>query len=121
MASPTLSAPQGFWAQIDHQLARIAAEKPETFDAVRAILTDPTYDSITAETNRNGERQFTNDTAFFAGSGGDKTLYGALDKANWYIRFYEASYHYVVFNRNTGETFTYTEGDVHRGDALSGL
>lgn len=112
--------PAEFWAQIDHQLRRIATEKPTSFDVVRAILLDPAYGAIRADVDLNGTRSFDNDTAFFAGSGGDATLYAALRSAGWRPRGHRASYFYSMFNEHTGEILTYTEGDVERGDLLGG-
>lgn len=38
-----------FWTEIDAQLDRIEAEKPDTFDALRAILLDPNAHEIAAD------------------------------------------------------------------------
>lgn len=109
--------PQGFWAQIDHQLSRIANTRPETYDEVRSILLDPAYDDITAERDRNFVRRFDEDSAFFAGSGGDP-LAGALFAAGWKVTTSQASYYYVMTHSITHEVLTYTEGDVQRGDLI---
>lgn len=117
--SATAPIPSGFWAQIDHQLARIAEQKPGTFDAVRQILLDDAYDQVVTENNRNGVRHFDDDSAFFAGSGGDATLFGALLDAGWRVTAYDADYFYVLAHELTGEVLTYIEGDVERGNQLS--
>lgn len=108
--------PSGFWQQIAHQLERIQTEKPDTFDTLRAILLDPAYTDITAEINRNGEHTFSKNAAFFAGSGGDATL--SLETIGWHLVSYEALYYYSVKHVRTGETLTYIEGDVLRGDQI---
>lgn len=110
--------PEGFWPQIEHQLARIG-HGARSFDAVRAILLDDVYADVRAEVNRNGARRFGESAAFFSGSGGDATLSGALERAGWRWVWAEASYHYVMRNDATGDLLEYVEGDVLRGgDAL---
>lgn len=111
--------PEDFWPQIDHQLERIATEKPDTFEAVRDLLLDLNYDQIVVEVHRNGPRPFDLDSAFFAGSGGDATLLDTLERAGWQTVAFAASYHYAMTHPVTGETLTYIEGDVLRGDHLS--
>lgn len=114
-----MSIPSGFWPQIDHQLARIATEKPDTFEGVRAVLLDQAYDEIVAEVHRNGTRRFDLDSAFFAGSGGDATLDDALEHAGWQMVGFTASYYYIMTHPHTGEALTYIEGDVERGQRVS--
>lgn len=111
--------PTGFWSQITHQLAAIVYHRPATFEGVRRILLDPLYDDIAAERNRNGVRHFGPDAAFFAGSGGDETLMRALVDAGWQIGTKKASYWYTMTHPATGETLTYTEGDVELGDRIT--
>lgn len=111
--------PTGFWPQITHQLAAIVYHRPTTFEGVRRILLDPLYDDITAERNRNGVRHFGPDAAFFAGSGGDETLMRALADAGWQIGTEKASYWYTMTHPATGETLTYTEGDIELGDRIT--
>jgi hypothetical protein len=111
---PILKAmPQGFWPQITHQLERIVEEKPSTFEQIREILNDPAYTAIS-------ERP-AGDSAFFAGSGGDATLYEALRLAGWQVGRYQATYHYVMSNNLTGEEITYIEGDVVPDNQFSKL
>lgn len=112
--------PATFWQQIGHQLDRIATEAPDTFDKVRAILLDPAYDQIVKDVNRNFRITFGPDAAFFAGSGGDRTLFHALYRAGWSVITMEASYYYVMRHETTGEALTYIEGDVVRGDQIGG-
>lgn len=111
--------PTGFWPQITHQLAAIVYHRPATFEGVRRILLDPLYDDIAAERNRNGVRHFGLDAAFFAGSGGDETLMRALADAGWQIGTEKASYWYTMTHPATGETLTYTEGDIELGDRIT--
>lgn len=115
----TLPVPAGFWAQIDHQLDRLVSEKADTFDAVREILLDPSYADIGIERNRNGEAIFGPNSAFFAGSGGDRTVHDSLTLAGWHTVAFDASYYYALKNLATGDTLTYIEGDLLRGDSLT--
>lgn len=108
--------PTGFWAQIAHQLERIRRTEASTFDEVRSILLDPIYDEIVADVNKNWERRFDTDSAFFAGSGGEHSLYSALVAAGWSTIWARASYHYAMVHDRTGEKLTYIEGDVERGE-----
>lgn len=114
-----MTIPGGFWPQIDHQLERITAERPDTFDGVRDILLDLGYDEVVLEIHRNGPRPFNLDSAFFAGSGGDATLRNALEAADWWVLESQAPYYYSMIHRGTGQTLTYIEGDVVRGDRFA--
>lgn len=111
--------PADFWAQINHQLSPITNAQASTFDEIRTVLLDPVYDEVTANVHRNFERKFDADSAFFAGSGGEATLAGALRAAGWKVTEDEASYYYAMVHVDTGEKLTYIEGDVVRGDQLS--
>lgn len=106
-----------FWTEINAQLDRIEAEKPDTFNGVRRVLLDPECGEVTRDVNLNGARSFGPNKAFFAGSGGDRSLLSALQVAGWQVIWAEAHYYYVVRHVGTGETLTYCEGDVLRGDA----
>lgn len=112
----TATAPTDFWGQILHQLKRIETEKPDTFDAVRAILLDSVYTAVTQDINRNWVRVFDADHAFFAGSGGDDTLLDALWEAGWQLAWHEASYHFAMTHPRNGESLVYIEGDLKRDD-----
>lgn len=118
MTTMNTAVPSRFWPQVDHQLDRVVVERSTTFDEVRAILLDPAYDEIVAEVNRNFQRHFDDNSAFFAGSGGDATLRSALESAGWWVVASQAPYYYSMVHRSTGETLTYIEGDVVRGDRL---
>ncbi|WP_181273620.1 hypothetical protein [Brevibacterium oceani] len=115
----TPEIPEGFWGQIDHQLDRIEHERPTTFDEVRTLLLDLEYEQIVLDVHRNFPRAFDLDSAFFAGSGGDRQLRQALHAAGWRTTESRASYYYTMRHRDTGEELTYIEGDVVRGDQFS--
>lgn len=112
----TLTLPTGFWGQIDHQLDRIIQEAPQRFADLRAILLDARYEEVLAEVHRNFVRRFSPDEAFFAGSGGERSLPAALVKAGWKVQTYQAHYYLSLRHPRSGETITYIEGDVVRGD-----
>lgn len=102
-----------FWQSINRALDRIAVEKPDTFDAVKAILDeggDP--DNVASKGP---------DSTFFAGSGGDPSLFGALNYAGWRMVWSEAGYYYVARHNDTRELLTYIEGDVERGNTAPGV
>jgi hypothetical protein len=91
-----------FWAGIDEIFERIEFEKPDTFDKLRDIL------------HPEGTRP--KDMAFFAGSGGDKSLWWALVDVGWQNVWFEEEYYYALKHPATGEVLTYVEGDIYRGD-----
>lgn len=105
-----------FWQEVDRQLERIETEKPDTFAAVRVILLDSTYGEIQRDIHLNGARVFSDRAAFFAGSGGERTLSSALREAGWRQLWCEASYHYAMYSPLTLEVLTYTEGDIDAGN-----
>lgn len=111
------TTPSTFWGQIRDQLRRIRTDKPDTFDGLRSILGDPAYDRITDEVNRNGDRDLAPDQAFFAGSGGDDTLFDALLDAGWMALTFQAQYHYRAKHPGSGEVIDYIEGDLYRVNA----
>lgn len=92
-----------FWQGIDAQLDRIISEKPQTFKALNEII--PGAPSLSAA------------PAFFAGSGGDRTVMSALGRAGWKLGSMEASYYYTMVSP-TGEKITYIEGDIYPGDKI---
>lgn len=106
--------PAGFWKQIDHQLERIRTEYPNTFARIREILLDPGYDEVLAYTQQNGTQTWTQRQAFFAGSGGDDTLFDALLDAGWMATRFEADYDYTALHPGTGQVLRYTEGDLEQ-------
>jgi hypothetical protein len=96
-----------FWQQIDADLDRIEAEQPTTYAHVADILKGQTEPGISAA------------PAFFAGGGGDRSLFSALSVAGWRRTWAEADYYYVATHPDTGETLTYVEGDVYPGDVAN--
>ena len=96
-----------YWGGIKDGLAQIAAEKPQTFDGVKAILDFMPCDAA--------DRDGVAGDAFFGGSGGDYNLRDALADAGWRLVWSEASYWWAM-RSTTGEVLTYVEGDVYRGD-----
>lgn len=129
ITTPDVTAvPEDFWGQINHQLARIEASEPETFSALRVILTDPEYTEVFAYMTRYGARPehlpaahpgHDANACHFAGSGGDPTLFEALRAVGWHVSRSVASYYYVATHGSTGATFTYIEGDVLEGDRIT--
>lgn len=97
-----------FWKAIDASLDTIETDKSDTFDKVRDALNTP-------EAREYGAVTWSKDSAFFGGSGGDRSLMLALVAAGWRVIWSESSYFYVARHTVTGETLTYIEGDVQRG------
>jgi len=88
-----------FWRAIDAQLAELTTAG--SADDVINILNRYCPPS-------SGE-------AFFAGSGGDETVYDALHKAGWTILWFEAPYYWCM-EAPDGSKISYVEGDVYRGN-----
>jgi len=95
-----VAAMKAYWDGYDKTLARIVEERPTTVDEVKAILDEfePPSSGI----------------AFFPG-GADETLADAMHHAGWSIDWREGDYVWVG-RSSTGETLTYVEGDIYRGD-----
>ncbi|WP_243224572.1 hypothetical protein [Microbacterium sp. CIAB417] len=91
-----------YWAAYHSTLKKIADEKPQTFDSLKGLL-DAFHEPSAGD-------------AFFPG-GADETLGDALYEAGWRIDWREGDYLWVATSR-TGETITYIEGDVYRGNKL---
>lgn len=90
-----------YWQIIDAQLDTIEREGTNTYDGLVAIMP--------------GDPGMSAASAFFGGSGGDRSLCSALSVAGWRITWSEASYHYTAQHPDTGEMITYCEGDIYRG------
>jgi len=90
-----------FWDAIDAQIA--ALESTTTVDAVLAIC--PT---IPGTSSGDG---------FFEGSGGDKSVLGALKVAGWKVVRYRAHYYWAA-QAPDGSMLTYVEGDLYRGNKV---
>lgn len=86
-----------FWTAIEAQLTLL--EQARTADDVIRILRSDAG---------SGD-------AFFAGSGGDGSVEGALDKAGWVHVWREAHYFYCM-RADDGSMITYIEGDVYTGN-----
>lgn len=86
-----------FWEVIAEQLQQLRTAK--TADDVLRILA-------------NGQGL---DRGFFAGSGGDETVSGALHTAGWELVWAESSIYYTM-RAPDGSMITYIEGDILRGD-----
>lgn len=92
----------GFWAVIDAQLTQLRTAK--SADEVIAILATDREEGVSS-----GD-------GFFAGSGGDETVLGALRDAGWKVRWIEADYYWCAVAPD-GSLVSYVEGDVYRGDS----
>ncbi len=92
-----------FWEAITAQLTELKTAK--TADDVLRIPATERVPFGGGEGSGDG---------FFAGSGGDDTVYGALYAAGWRTAWYEASYHYAM-TAPDGSGITYVEGDIYRG------
>ncbi|MFG3582548.1 hypothetical protein [Streptomyces sp. NPDC047990] len=89
---------KSFWDAIDDQLNELKGAK--SADDVIRILSESGEASA-------GE-------AFFAGSGGDKSVAGALEAAGWSFTWIEWEHHYAM-KAPDGSGITYCEGDIYRG------
>lgn len=96
----------GFWEAIDSQLAE-ATKAKSAADVMRIFRT---------EANPYGDPGITNAKAFFGGSGGDATLYGALMKAGW--TWVKGDDIFWVMKAPNGDLITYVEGDIYEGDQM---
>lgn len=123
--SATPATPTGFWGQIGHQLDRITRERPADFAALRAVLLDPAYDEVLAYVNGNGPVTFSQNQAFFAGTGGDRSVLNALIGAGWDVVHSDDQYSCTLSSpvgpdrSGAGELVEYCEGDltlIARGD-----
>lgn len=94
-----------FWTVIAEQHKEL--ESARTADDVIRILAH--------DRNPYGPDRGNPGDAFFAGSGGDRTVAAALRTAGWKTIWAEAAYYYVK-RAPDGSTITYIEGDIYRGD-----
>ncbi|MGZ2355715.1 hypothetical protein LRE75_03245 [Streptomyces sp. 372A] len=86
-----------FWAVIAQQLQELRTAN-DADDVLRILA------------NGNGPNR-----GFFAGSGGDETVSGALRAAGWESVGAESPLYYTM-RAPDGSMITYIEGDIHRGD-----
>lgn len=89
----------GFWENVDAAL--VGAQRSKTADELIAAL--------------NEQHPPSSGAAFFAGSGGDHQLIGALDRTYWKVHSVEADYHWKAVSKIDGSQIEYVEGDVYRG------
>lgn len=94
-----------FWKTVEAQLAELRTA--QNADDVLRILD--------RERNPYGPDHGVAGDGFFAGSGGDDSLWDALTDAGWTQVWAEAVYYYVM-KAPDGSMITYIEGDVYRGD-----
>ena len=87
-----------YWAQYAEALARVRAEKPDSFAAVKAIL--------------DAFQQTEGEQAFFPG-GADDTLGDAVEDAGWTVAWEEGDYLWNAHHPHTGSLIRYVEGDVY--------
>lgn len=99
-----MGALDAFWAVIDQQIEELKTAR--SADDVLRILAN--------EGNPYGADTSSGD-GFFAGSGGDASVAGALEEAGWSMIWYEAHYHFAM-RAPDGSAITYVEGDIYRGN-----
>jgi hypothetical protein len=95
---------QSYWAQYDATLARVRAEKPDTFAALKAIL-----DAFSPPSSGD---------AFFPG-GADDTLGDALNDAGWAVEWSEGDYLWRARHPRTGAMLEHVEGDLYEQHPLT--
>jgi hypothetical protein len=94
-----------FWDVIAQQLAELRTAR--TADDVIRILGH----------DRNPHGENAAGDGFFAGSGGDESVFEALAyHAGWTVVWYTAHYHYALRSPDGADVITYVEGDIYRGD-----
>lgn len=103
-----------FWTAVRQQVTELRTA--ETADDVLRIL-GPDRNPYRLE-NPSWDGMDSRAEGFFAGSGGDDSVWDALDDAGWEQIWGAAAYFYVMRAPN-GDVITYCEGDVYRGDRRS--
>jgi hypothetical protein len=99
-----------FWQVISQQLTELAAAGSAA-DVLRILATARNPYALL-----HG-RSVTSAPGFFAGSGGDGTVQGALAAAGWRVTWWKASYYYTM-TAPDGSSVTYCEGDIYPGPAI---
>lgn len=95
---------EAFWEAVEAQIKELESAK-NAADVVRILSRERNpygHDTISAD-------------GFFAGSGGDESVEGALTEAGWEIVWYQANYYYCM-RAPDGSSITYVEGDIYIGD-----
>lgn len=94
-----------FWVTIKEQLTEL--ESAKSADDVIRILSH--------ERNPYPDKDgMSSADGFFAGSGGDNTVWDALDEAGWEQSWSESGIYYTM-RAPDGSEITYCEGDIYRG------
>src|SRR5207253_2917333 len=97
-----------FWTTVKAQLAELRTAATAN-DVIRILA---------PERNPYGAQHPVAGDGFFAGSGGDDTLWDALTDAGWSQVWGQAAYFYVM-QAPDGSRITYIEGDIYKGDKRS--
>ncbi|MFJ3634611.1 hypothetical protein [Streptomyces sp. NPDC090112] len=95
-----------FWAVIRAQLREL--KSAQSADDVIGILA---HDRNPYGPNWDGA----DGDAFFAGSGGDYSVWDSLDDAGW-TQIWAEWHGYYAMRAPDGSVITYVEGDIYRGD-----
>lgn len=98
--------PYPFWTVIAEQHTELQSARTAD-DVIRMLSHDrnphgPIWDGAVGD-------------AFFAGSGGDRTVAAALRTAGWTTVWAESALYYVKCAPD-GSMITYIKGDIYRGD-----
>lgn len=102
-----MTIPSSFWELVRAQLDEVRREAKTADDVLRIMSSERNpYGSDWDGQAGDG---------FFAGSGGDDTLWGALVEAGWTVVWSESNIYWVAQAPN-GDKVTYIEGDIYRGD-----
>ena len=94
-----------FWTTIREQLKEL--ESAKSAEEVVHILS--------RERNPYGSSVGMAGDGFFAGSGGDNTVWDALEKAGWNALWVRTPYYYAM-TAPDGSVITYIEGDIYLGN-----
>jgi hypothetical protein len=92
-----MKAMDGFWAEIDRQLEELRTARTVE-DVMRVLAGDEAAE-----------------VGFFAGGGGDGSVYEALMEAGWSTAWWEAGYFWAARCPDNRGGITYVEGDIIRG------
>jgi hypothetical protein len=106
-----------FWETIKEQIAELRTAEGAA-DVVRILSPERC-----PHMGRYGSRAGFMDaraSGFFAGSGGDSTVWDALDDAGWTTVWSESSMYYAL-RAPDGSVITYCEGDIYDHDVKGRL
>lgn len=99
-----------FWQRVTEQLTELRTAK--SADDVGRILAHERNPYLLIEPGREPSGD---GIGFFGGSGGDETVWEALNEAGWAIVWMEADY-YFCMKAPDGSLITYVEGDIYLGN-----